>query len=140
MSTSDLGRLAVAVGRVHFPPEATPINRTEVVRLLLQAGANPNAADKDGNTALIEADRDAGAALLLTRAGANVNARNSAGDTPLMRAHTIDVTQTLLDNGADASARDKHGRTAPDLAKLDNNEAKAAVLGAAQAARKPAGR
>jgi ankyrin repeat protein len=135
------GRTALmdAVGRVHLVPEAPPISRTEVVRLLLQAGADPNAADKDGNTALIEADRDAGAALLLIKAGANVNARNTAGDTPLIRAHTIDVMQSLLDNGADVSARDKDGKTALDLAKLNNNETKVAALEAAQAARKPSG-
>ena len=132
------GRTALmeAVGTAGFAPEAPPIDHAEVVRMLLQAGAAPNASDEDGNTALIEAARDAGVALLLIKAGANVNARNNMGITPLINTPSADIVRVLLDNGADASARDKSGRTALDLAKLNNEKTKVAVLEAAQAVRK----
>jgi len=55
-----------------------------VVGLLLKAGADPNAQDENGNTALIEAAWDADAALLLIKAGAKVNARNKKAITPLI--------------------------------------------------------
>lgn len=128
--------LMEAVGQWHYGPEAPPINRAEVVRLLLEAGADVDAKDEDGNTALIEAGWDADAALLLIKAGADVNAQNVAGITPLINAPSADVVRVLLENGADVSARDKDGKTALDLAKQYSMKEKVAALEAAQAMRK----
>ena len=56
-----------------------------LLKLLLERGADPNGADKNGNTALMEAathgcDREL--TRMLIKAGAKVNATNAAGLTP----------------------------------------------------------
>lgn len=55
------------------------------IRLLLERGVDPNQADANGNTALMEAaskgcDREV--MRMLVKAGANVNAKNAMGITP----------------------------------------------------------
>jgi hypothetical protein len=88
---------------------------------LLKRGAEVDARDADGNTALLYAtsyfargdQRNAGEALL--EAGADVNAVNKDGETPLLRtARQFDAggSALLLDHHADINARDKNGRTA----------------------------
>src|SRR2546426_2025157 len=60
----------------------------EAVRSLLKQGANVNATQADGTTALHWASYrdDLESADLLIRSGANVNARNDLGATPLWAA------------------------------------------------------
>ena len=64
-----------------------PGNRTpaDAVRLLLEAGANPNAVNPKGDTALHIAAHDGKLEPLreLVAGGADVNARNAAGQTAL---------------------------------------------------------
>ncbi len=124
------GRTALmeAVGQWHYGPEGPEIRRAEVVRLLLHAGADPNARDKDGNTALIEAAWDADAVLELIRGGADANAQNNRGLTPLINCASPEVVRVLLANGADASLRDKEGRTALDEARQYGMKDKEAAL------------
>src|ERR1700722_12611777 len=57
------GRSALmeAVGQSHFGTERGKVNRAEVVRILLERGADPNLQDERGNTALIECAWDADA-------------------------------------------------------------------------------
>lgn len=89
----------------------------QVTRMLLEAGANVNAADGDGFTALMGAVRyglEEGVKILVD-AGADVNARTNRGRTVLMEAAFNGWGETarfLIERGADVHARDKNGNTA----------------------------
>ena len=84
----------------------------EVVDTLLKAGADPNATDEKGETALFYAST-AEVVNLLVKVGANVNAKNNNGRTVLMESSTNpSLLQVLLDAGADVNAADNSGKTA----------------------------
>jgi len=90
--------------------------------VLLRIGANPNAKDYKGRTALILAvcSRSLKTVKLLLSSGADVNARDALGGTPLHWAvmnNLHPAVELLLKSGADASIRDTHfGVTPMDLA------------------------
>ncbi|MSV30388.1 MAG: hypothetical protein EXQ52_16845 [Bryobacterales bacterium] len=91
------------------------------VKRLLDEGANPNATDARGATALMWAIPDPEKVKLLIAAGADVNARSiTAGLTPLLIAAsypgTVEILKRLLEKGADARALDRGGRNALALA------------------------
>src|SRR4026207_2418334 len=76
------------------------------VRTLIQTGADVNAAQVDGTTALHWAayHDDTETAALLVKAGANVNVLNRYGATPLAQAcenGSAGMVKLLLDGGAD---------------------------------------
>ena len=80
-------------------------------------GANVNAKNKYGKTALMEAARNkhADVAELLLKHGADVNAKDNNGSTALMWAAdsgTTYVAELLLKHGADVNAKDNNGSTA----------------------------
>jgi ankyrin repeat protein len=79
------------------------------VALLLDNGANPNARNDAGATALMWAMPDLEKARLLVAHGADVNAKSADGRTALMIACSFggakDVVALLLDKGADPSLR-----------------------------------
>lgn len=88
---------------------------------LLACGANINAVDDEGKTALMLAAEkgQVGTVNALLAAGADVNATDDDGDTALM--HAADegnnaVVRLLLDAGADINIRNKEGETAFDIA------------------------
>jgi len=104
------------------------VNLREVVQILLDAGADPNGADKKGVTPLIANSRDIEIAQMLIGHGANVNAQASDGFTPLLNAETVELTRLLLKNGADPFAQTLQGETALDWAKRMNRKSQAALL------------
>jgi len=100
--------------------------RREIVRYLLEAGADPRPASRSGGfTALHSAvATDAGAAnpeivQMLLDEGADPNARSSSGSTPL---HTAAFTgdraslELLLSHGADPAVKNAQAKTAADIA------------------------
>jgi ankyrin repeat protein len=94
---------------------------TARVRRLLETGADVNAAQVDGTTALHWAayHDDAETAALLVRAGANVNAVNRYGVPPLTqtcRNGNAAIVKLLLEAGADANPTLKGGESALMLA------------------------
>ncbi len=92
----------------------------EAVKTLLKSGADVNAAQGDGMTALHWASRNGDAELtqMLLFAGANVKATTRLGGyTPLMMAAEqghASVIAALLTGGADAKAANTHGHDAAD--------------------------
>jgi ankyrin repeat protein len=88
-----------------------------LIRTLLSTGADVNAAQPDGTTALHWAvyNDDADTARLLVKSGANVNAANRYGVPPLFLACTngnAALVKLLLDAGANANASLEGGETA----------------------------
>ncbi len=101
--------------------------RPDVVDALLGAGADANATDFDGRTALMVSSANAHRAVaeLLLAEGAGVNAQAVDGRTALMAAALnghAEIVELLLDNGADPDPRDKDGLTALMLARASGHE------------------
>jgi ankyrin repeat protein len=91
--------------------------RPEVVRKLLQRGANPNHQDHEGDAALHGASWFGNTTILgmLLDAKANPNVRNKLGGTPLMWAASYgqdQIVRMLLEKGADPRIKDVDGVTA----------------------------
>tara|TARA_B100000900_G_C20474912_1_gene672971 strand:- start:205 stop:1074 length:870 start_codon:yes stop_codon:yes gene_type:complete len=97
------------------------MGHTEIAQALVAAGADVNARDKNGDTALLLASMNGHTetAQALVAAGADKNARNKHGDTGLILASGKGHTETaraLIDAGANVNAVDKGGNTALILA------------------------
>lgn len=79
----------------------------ESVRLLLEAGADPNISNEAGATPLMWAVDDIDKTRLLIRSGADVDARSDDGRTPLLiaaaRPGSYDIIKLLLDHKANPS-------------------------------------
>ncbi|HEX4273785.1 MAG TPA: ankyrin repeat domain-containing protein [Bryobacteraceae bacterium] len=88
----------------------------EMARVLIQAGANVNAANRlKAVTPLLIASNAGNAAVidLLLKNGADANLANTLGTTPLMLAAAsgkVDAVKTLLDHGANVNARESSRR------------------------------
>ena len=111
VSDGDFTPLGIAVYRGH----------RDVVRLLIDHGANIESQDKNGYTALhvaVLAGKTDLVALLLT-ADAHVDSRSKRGATPLQLAAergSVDSSSLLLQYGARVDTRDLHGFTALHIA------------------------
>jgi ankyrin repeat protein len=96
----------------------------ELVRLLLENGADVNAIDTWGLTPLSYAIsyQKIEIVRLLIEQGANVNVRGENDTTPLMKASAtgnIEVIELMLNKGADNKAKDKNKVTALMYAAAD---------------------
>lgn len=89
---------AVSWSDYDLPPEG--VDRIEVVRLLLSAGADVNARDKQGNTALMLCRDDVELVEFLLKAGADPNVRNLEGETALSNSYDNEIKQVLIKYGA----------------------------------------
>ena len=93
----------------------------EAELLLGNPAVDPDAADRDGYTALMYAARGNKPELvtLLTKAEANLDLQNNGGDTALIIAvkrGRVDAARLMLMAGADTTVLDRRGRTALDWA------------------------
>jgi ankyrin repeat protein len=123
--TAGLAAPAAVAVRATLADAAEKRDKT-AVRVLLKSGADVNAAQADGTTALHWATYhdDAEMAASLVKAGANVKAVNRYGMSPLaeacMNGHAA-VVKLLLEAGADANAAMKGGETVLMLAARSGN-------------------
>jgi ankyrin repeat protein len=101
---------------MHAAVYATP----ELLTFLLEHGADVNAANPAGHTALMRAVPDLAKVKLLIEHGASVNAATVDGTTPLLLAARIHsaspLVAYLVKNGADIRAVDVRGSDAVMLA------------------------
>lgn len=104
---------------VNAPDEngVTPLMRamridgdTRAVRKLLNAGANVDAKDDDGDTALQYAF-DVECVRMLIESGADIHTENDNGETLLQNACSPEYAQFLIDQGLDVDTCDKDGDT-----------------------------
>ena len=89
----------------------------EEIKSLLKKGADLEAKDGDGETALLMAARRGHIEVVkyLVENGADLEAKDKDGDTALVGAAIwgkLDVVKCLAECGADLEAKDKDGRTA----------------------------
>ncbi len=94
---------------------------TDGVIKALRSGANVNARDNDGMTALMQAaGTNAESVKILLKAKADPNAKDDEGATALIWSAREGYPETviaLLNAGADVKARDKNGKRAVDYAR-----------------------
>ncbi len=84
-----------------------------VVRMLIGAGADVNLRDHDGASAISMVRENGDIVRILLAAGAkDVDKPDSHGQTPVMRSYDPEVTQALLDGGADPWRVNGHGENA----------------------------
>ena len=106
--------------------------KNDIVKLLIESGADVNAKDYDGDTALriaaLHNKKDI--AELLIEAGADLNVKNNAGRTALRAAAgegNRDITELLIKAGADMDVKGSDGLTALICA-IDNDKKDTAEL------------
>lgn len=97
--------------------EAVKNGNRQMVRTLLDAGAEINARNSRGQTALMRLDTDASEELVwdLVAAGAKINLRDEDGDTALILAASwskAEILRALTGAGARVNAKNKAGETA----------------------------
>jgi uncharacterized protein len=104
-----------------FPalPLVVGIDQVELAQFLIEKGADVNAKDSDGNTALHHLGTSEPLLKLLLRKGANVNAQNNSGIAPIHNVfgrYNLAIAKQLVAAGADVNARSKELLTPLHLA------------------------
>ena len=83
----------------------------QLLELLISLGADVNAANLSGQTALMDPDNNLDVIQVLVDAGADVNAACKIGKTALMFTKTPTAVALLLNNRANVNARDNSNTT-----------------------------
>lgn len=139
---SDLARIEKLLKQgidPHASLEGTPsifsaacfLNAKDAVRMLLDAGADPNKRDKLNNLTGIFLTENTEITAMLIAAGADVNARATDGTTPLFYIpdlKCLKMAKMLIDAGANVNARNKHGMTLLTMAMWTGKGVKGAAL------------
>lgn len=117
-------RMEQPIGDTILMLAATYNQHPDVVRMLLEAGADLEAHDTFGLTPLHRAaahNQNPAITQALVDGGADLEARDRAHWTPLIRAarnnQNPEVLRALLDAGANATITDNDGRRAVDYAR-----------------------
>jgi len=104
---------------------AASLGSAESMRLLLDAGADPNAPNLLAATPLMWCAGDAVKVRMLLAKGAQVNVRSKLGRTPLLIAATYDgateAARLLIEKSADVNAADENGASVLEQAAGSNN-------------------
>lgn len=109
-------------------------NNLEQFDKAISAGANVNATDQNGKTALFFAVERQDEPLLekLIEAGADANIQDSKGNTPLIVGtanNHIKMVQLLLHYGADTEFKNKEGTDALTIARMQRTRNIAQIIG-----------
>lgn len=101
--------------------------QTEIVRDLLDHGADLEIRDNDGRTALMEACMagHTDSVTMLVEKGANVHVESRHGTTPLLAACMSgqpEVVRVILECGADVTTANRYGKTPLDEATASGYE------------------
>ncbi len=126
LSRGDAHKYVNMENGIHYGPplvRASAIgNSAKDIKNIIHAGADVNANDDNGDTALIIASENGYTDIMkiLLDAGADVNVKNKDGDTALMLTterlrnpeKRKEIISTLLDAGADVNAKNKRNNTA----------------------------
>lgn len=86
-------------------------NSLELTKILIEAGSDVNATDRMGRT-VFYSNRPTEVLALFQAAGADVNARKAGSLSALMISGTQEHTDFLLKSGADVNAKTKDSKTA----------------------------
>jgi ankyrin repeat protein len=104
---------------------AAALGSLESMRLLLDAGADPNVSNDFAAIPLMWCAGDAAKVRLLLSKSANVDARSKLGRTPLLIAAAHDgateAARLLIEKGADVNARDESGMSVLEQAATSNH-------------------
>lgn len=116
------------VGKMDYRLADIARRRSATLALLLKAGADANAADKDGNTLLMDVAYlgDTASVETLLLAGAKPDVVRPGGYSALMRAATegrAETVKSLLAHGASVDLRNEKGETALMRASIAGGDA-----------------
>jgi len=96
-----------------------------IVKYLVEHGADVNKENKDGDTPLIIAWQDEEIVKYLIEHGADINIENEYGNTPLIEAYernNQNIIKYLIKHGADVNKKNKNGDTPLMKTRINDNK------------------